>query len=77
MREVAILPDEAHGIVTENRALLQRLLAVNIEAEKPKMAPDAIVYDRCPFSIGRVVGQSPPGLHIAALLKRRGATDAS
>src|SRR5260221_2566444 len=42
MREFAILPDEAYGIVTENRALLERLLAMNIEVEKPKMAPSAI-----------------------------------
>jgi TetR/AcrR family transcriptional regulator, copper-responsive repressor len=42
MREFAILPDEAYGVVTENRALLQRLLAMNIQAEKPKMAPSAI-----------------------------------
>ena len=35
MREFAILPDEAYGVITENRALLQRLLAMNIEAEKP------------------------------------------
>src|ERR1700739_4617723 len=42
MREFAILPDEAYGVVTENRAQLQRLLAMNIEAEKPRMAPSAI-----------------------------------
>ena len=42
MREFAILPDEAYGVVTENRAILQHLLSVNIEAEKPKMAPSAI-----------------------------------
>src|ERR1700752_1928696 len=42
MREFAILPNEAYGIVTENRALLQHLLAMNIEAEKPTMAPSAI-----------------------------------
>src|SRR6202008_3786293 len=42
MREFAILPDEAYGVVTENRALLQRLIAMNIEAEKPRMAPSAI-----------------------------------
>ena len=42
MREVAILPDEAYGVVSENRALLQRLLAMNIEAEKPRMASSAI-----------------------------------
>jgi AcrR family transcriptional regulator len=42
MREFAILPDEAYAVVTENRALLLRLLAMNIEAEKPKMAPSAI-----------------------------------
>src|ERR1700728_2017375 len=42
MREFAILPDEAYGVVTENRVQLQRLLAMNIEAEKPTMAPAAI-----------------------------------
>jgi TetR/AcrR family transcriptional regulator, copper-responsive repressor len=42
MRELAILPDEAYGVVIENRVLLQRLLAMNIEAEKPNMAPSAI-----------------------------------
>jgi len=42
MREFAILPDEAYGVVTENRTLLERLLAMNIEAEKPTMAPSAI-----------------------------------
>jgi AcrR family transcriptional regulator len=42
MREFAILPDEAYWVVTENRALLQRLIAMNIEAEKPKMAASAI-----------------------------------
>jgi TetR/AcrR family transcriptional regulator, copper-responsive repressor len=42
MREFAILPDEAYGVVRENRALLQRLLAMNIEAEEPRMAPSAI-----------------------------------
>ena len=42
MRELAILPDQAYGAVTENRALLLRLLAMNIEVERPKMAPSAI-----------------------------------
>jgi TetR/AcrR family transcriptional regulator, copper-responsive repressor len=42
MREFAILPDEAYAVVTENRTLLQHLLAMNIEAEKPSMAPSAI-----------------------------------
>ncbi len=42
MREFAILPDEAYAVVMENRALLQHLLARNIEAEEPKMAPSAI-----------------------------------
>ena len=42
MRELAILPDEAYGVVAENRALLQHLLAMNIEAEKPGMDPSAI-----------------------------------
>jgi len=48
MREFAILPDEAYGVVTENRALLQRLLAMNIAAEEPKMAPSCLLYtSRC------------------------------
>jgi len=42
MREFAILPDEANGVITENRTLLQRLLAMNIEAEESKMPPSAI-----------------------------------
>ena len=42
MRELAILPDEAYGVVAENRELLERLLAMNIEVEKPKLAPSAI-----------------------------------
>jgi len=42
MREFAILPDEAYRVVTENRALLRHFLAMNIEAEKPKLAPAAI-----------------------------------
>jgi TetR/AcrR family transcriptional regulator, copper-responsive repressor len=42
MREFAILPDEAYAVVTENRALLQHLLAMNIGAEKPTMASSAI-----------------------------------
>jgi len=42
MRELAILPDEAHAVVAENRAMLQRLLAMNIEVEKPRMDPGLI-----------------------------------
>jgi TetR/AcrR family transcriptional regulator, copper-responsive repressor len=42
MREFAILPDEAYGVVTENRTLIERLLVMNIEAERTKMAPSAI-----------------------------------
>src|ERR1700733_6195465 len=42
MREFAILPDEAHGAITESRTLVLHQLAKNIEAEKPKMAPSAI-----------------------------------
>jgi AcrR family transcriptional regulator len=42
MREFAILPHEAYGVVTENRVLLERLLAMNVEAEKTKMPPAAI-----------------------------------
>jgi AcrR family transcriptional regulator len=42
MRELTILPDEAYWVVAENRALLLRLLAMNITAEKPKSAASSI-----------------------------------
>src|SRR5271170_4061282 len=42
MREFAILPNEAYGAVTKSRAMVQHLLAMNIEAEKPIMSPSAI-----------------------------------
>ena len=42
MREFAILPEEAYGVIRENRAQMRRLLAMNIEAEKPRMDPSAI-----------------------------------
>src|SRR5229473_3097971 len=44
MREFAILPDEAHALVAQNRVRLQRLLAMNIAAEKPRMDP-ALIAD--------------------------------
>jgi AcrR family transcriptional regulator len=42
MREFAILPDGAYAAITESRAMALHLLAMNIEAEKPKLAPSAI-----------------------------------
>ena len=42
MREFTILPDEAHAVVTESRTRLQRLLALNIAAEAPKLSPSTI-----------------------------------
>ena len=42
MREFAILPDGAYGAIAESRAMVLHLLAMNIEAEKPKLAPSAI-----------------------------------
>jgi TetR/AcrR family transcriptional regulator, copper-responsive repressor len=42
MREFAILPEEASGVVAENRAQLQRLITMNIEAERPQMAASVI-----------------------------------
>jgi TetR/AcrR family transcriptional regulator, copper-responsive repressor len=42
MREFAVLPDGAYGAITESRAMVLHLLAMNIEAEKPKLAPSAI-----------------------------------
>ncbi len=70
MREFAILPDEAYGAITENRALLQGLLAMNIEAEKPKMAASAIAEMVLSFFSGLCIehnlksGKPPPNRKI-------------
>ena len=42
MREFAILPPEAIGVITRNRSKLKRLIAKNIEVERPKMAADSL-----------------------------------
>jgi hypothetical protein len=42
MRECAILPPEAVGIITRSRSKLKQLLAKNIEAERPKMNRDSL-----------------------------------
>jgi TetR/AcrR family transcriptional regulator, copper-responsive repressor len=42
MRELAILPPEAIGIITRSRSKLKQLIAKNIEAERPKMDPDSL-----------------------------------
>jgi AcrR family transcriptional regulator len=42
MREFAILPAEAYGAITGNRAVLLQLLTRNIEVERPRMAASAI-----------------------------------
>ena len=58
MREFAILPDKAHAIVAENRATLQRLLAMNIEAEKPRMDPRLIAELVLAFFSGLCIEQN-------------------
>jgi AcrR family transcriptional regulator len=40
MREFAILPPAAIGLITRNRNRLKQLIAKNIEAERPKMNAD-------------------------------------
>jgi len=42
MREFAILPPEAVGIITRSRSKLKRLIARNIEVERPKMNADSL-----------------------------------
>ena len=42
MRELAILPSQTGEMMAEARTLLLRLLAMNIKAEKTRMAPSAI-----------------------------------
>jgi TetR/AcrR family transcriptional regulator, copper-responsive repressor len=42
MREFAILPPDAVGIITRSRSKLKRLIAKNIEVERPKMNADLL-----------------------------------
>jgi TetR/AcrR family transcriptional regulator, copper-responsive repressor len=42
MRELAILPPEAVGVITRSRSKLKHLIARNIEAERPKMNADSL-----------------------------------
>jgi hypothetical protein len=42
MREFAILPPAAVGIVSRARSKLKQLIAKNIEAERPKMNADSL-----------------------------------
>ena len=42
MREFAILPPEAVGIITRSRSKLKQLIAKNIEVERPKMNADSL-----------------------------------
>src|ERR1700745_2122659 len=42
MREFAILPPEAVGIITRSRSKLKRLIAKNIEVERPKMNVESL-----------------------------------
>jgi TetR/AcrR family transcriptional regulator, copper-responsive repressor len=42
MRELAILPTEAVGIITRSRSNLKQLIAKNIEVECPKMNADSL-----------------------------------
>jgi TetR/AcrR family transcriptional regulator, copper-responsive repressor len=42
MRESAILPPEAVGIIARSRSKLKQLLVKNIEAERPKMNPESL-----------------------------------
>ena len=42
MREFAILPLEAVGIITRSRGKLKRLIARNIEVERPKMNANSL-----------------------------------
>ena len=42
MREFAILPPEAVGIITRSRSKLKQLIAKNIEVERPKMNANSL-----------------------------------
>jgi AcrR family transcriptional regulator len=59
MREFAILPDEAYEVVTENRARLQRLLAMNIEVRRsPECRLPKLPRWCCPYFSGLCIARN-------------------
>ena len=58
MRECAILPTEAVGIITRSRSKLKQLLANNIQAERPKMNSDSLAELVLTFFTGLSMGHN-------------------
>jgi len=58
VRERAIFLDQAYWVVTEYRARWQRLLTMNIEAEKPKLDAFAITEIVRSFFTGLCIERS-------------------
>ena len=56
MREFAILPPEAVGIITRSRSKLKRLIAKNIEVERPKTNADSLAELVLTFFTGLSMG---------------------
>jgi AcrR family transcriptional regulator len=75
MREFAILPEEAHAIVAQNRATLKRLLVKNIEAEGTKMDAESVAETLLVFFSGLCIehnlksGRNSSARKIESLMK--------
>lgn len=60
IREFAILPVEAHEIITSVRGMLEPMLIRNIQAENPKMAAESIAELAMVFFSGLCIEQNLP-----------------
>jgi AcrR family transcriptional regulator len=58
MRELALLPQEAHAIMAGGRTFLKLMLAKNISAEKTKMSPETLAGILLTFFSGISIEQN-------------------
>jgi AcrR family transcriptional regulator len=76
MRELALLPQEAHAIMIKGRAFLKRMLAKNISVEKTKTSPETlagillILFSGLAIEQNLKAGRALPALKFKAFLRR-------
>jgi len=72
MREFAILPPEAHGIITDSLKPLKQLLVKNIQAEEPQMPAPLLADIVMTFFAGTSLEQNLPVTKLAGSRKIEG-----
>ena len=69
MREFAILPPEAVGLITRSRSKLKQLIAKNVEVERPKMNADSLAELVLTFFTGLSMEQNLRSGHASMVRK--------